>query len=90
MKAIVAVAIIGFALIPLVSFLSLSANELSTAAESNDRSFAKQAVIALMDPINPVEEPSGSIPLNDKVIINWDSQQLILHQVNADAQRAAA
>ncbi|TAK99888.1 MAG: hypothetical protein EPO08_15195 [Rhodospirillaceae bacterium] len=77
LEAIVAVAIIGFALIPLVSFLSLSANELAKAAESNERSFVTQAVIAMMDPVNPVEEPSGSMPLNDKVLISWDSQQLI-------------
>ena len=77
LEAIVAVAIIGFALIPLVSFLSLSANELAKAAESNDRSFVMEAVIAMMDPVNPVTAPSGSMPLNDNISVSWDSQQLI-------------
>jgi len=77
LEAIVAIAIIGFALIPLISFLSLSANELTKAAESNERSFATQAAISLMDSINPTLQPSGTMPLNDKVAISWDSQQLI-------------
>lgn len=77
LEAIIAIAIIGFALIPLVSFLSLSANELSKAAESNERSFVEQAAIAMMGPVNPFQTPSGSTPLNDKISIAWDSKALV-------------
>jgi len=77
LEAIVAIAVIGLALIPIVSFLSLSANALAKAADANARSFTTQAAIAMMEPINPVEEPSGTLELDDQITITWQSQAIV-------------
>jgi general secretion pathway protein I len=77
LEAIVAVAIVGLALVPIIAFLSLSANELIKAGEANERSFATQAVVALLDPVNPGTDASGSLPINDRVSVSWDSEVLV-------------
>jgi prepilin-type N-terminal cleavage/methylation domain-containing protein len=77
LEAIVAVAIVGLALVPIVSFLSLSANELIKAGEANERSFATQAVVALLDSVNPGTDASGSLPVNDRISVSWESEVLV-------------
>jgi len=76
LEAIVAIAVIGLALIPIVSFLSLSANALAKAADANARTFATRAAIAVLDSVNPVEEPKGKVPLDDETSITWESEIL--------------
>jgi prepilin-type N-terminal cleavage/methylation domain-containing protein len=77
LEAIVAIALLGFALIPVVSFLTLCTNELAKAADTNDRSFMTETALAVMDPINVADEPSGTIPINDKISLSWDSKELV-------------
>jgi hypothetical protein len=60
-----------------VSFLSLSANELGKAADSNDRSLVMETALALMDPVNVALQPSGTADINDKISLAWDSKEVV-------------
>lgn len=73
LEAIVALTIIALALIPLITFIAQSADQLQRAAESNDRTIVTQSVMALMDPINPMVEPDGQLPLDEDILISWQS-----------------
>ena len=77
LEAIVALTIIGLVLIPLVSFIGQAANQLGRAADSNDQSFAKQSALALMEPINPLTEPHGTLDLDRTITVSWQSQPII-------------
>jgi prepilin-type N-terminal cleavage/methylation domain-containing protein len=77
LEAIVALAIIGMALVPILSFISISMSELIKAGESNDRSFVMQDVIAMMDSVNPSTNDAGSLPVNDKVVAEWTSKVIV-------------
>jgi general secretion pathway protein I len=77
LEAIVALAVMALALIPLVSFITQSANELLRAGESNERSFVMQSALALMDPINPMAEGNGNIPLDRDITLTWESQAIV-------------
>ncbi|MHB1206447.1 MAG: type IV pilus modification PilV family protein [Rhodospirillaceae bacterium] len=77
LEAIVAMAVMSLALIPLVSFVTQSANELQRAGESNTRSFVMQSALALMEPINPMVEGTGNIPLDHDLTLIWDTQTIV-------------
>ena len=73
LEAIVALAIIGLALIPLVTYIAQAADALQRASESNDRSIATQAALAVMEPVNPMTEPQGQLAIDDSVSVAWSS-----------------
>jgi Tfp pilus assembly protein PilV len=77
LEAIVALTVMALALIPLVSFIAQAANELQRAGDSNERSFVTQSVLALMDPINPMEEPKGELPLDGHIYVSWRSDTIV-------------
>jgi general secretion pathway protein I len=77
LEAIVALAVMALALIPLVSFITQSANELLRAGDSNERSFVMQSALALMEPINPMAEGSGNIALDNDLTLTWESQTIV-------------
>jgi prepilin-type N-terminal cleavage/methylation domain-containing protein len=77
LEAIVALAIIGAVLIPLAGFITQSADQLERAADANERSFAMQSALALIDVVNPMEEPQGQLPLDEEITISWQSQEMI-------------
>jgi general secretion pathway protein I len=77
LEAIVALAVMAMALIPMVAFVSQSANELQRAGESNERSFVMQSALALMDPINPMTEAQGTLPLDRNITMMWESQPIV-------------
>jgi general secretion pathway protein I len=77
LEAIVALTLLGLALVPMVSFISESADQLSRVAESNERSFATQAAVALLDPINPMEDPEGEESLGQNLTVRWNSDLII-------------
>ena len=77
LEAIVAMAVMSLALIPLVSFVTQSANELQRAGESNAQSLVMQSALALMEPINPMAEGTGSIALDNNITLIWDSQTIV-------------
>lgn len=76
LEAIVAVAILGIALIPLLSFISQMSLELRTAGDSNARSLAEQNVLAFIEPVNPMEQPEGQADLGD-LHIAWTSRPVV-------------
>jgi general secretion pathway protein I len=77
LEAIVALTIMAVALIPLVTFIAQSADQLTRAGEANERSLVTQSVMALMDPVNPMAEPEGTLPLDDEIHISWRSEAIV-------------
>ena len=75
-EAIVAMVIIGIAAIPVMALLSQSLSQLTAAAEANERSAAMESALALIDPINPMETPSGSTLIGNTEM-TWDSTVLV-------------
>lgn len=77
LEAIVAMAVMSLALVPMVAFVAQSANELQRAGESNERSFVMQSALALMEPINPMAEAEGSLPLDRNITLAWESTPIV-------------
>jgi prepilin-type N-terminal cleavage/methylation domain-containing protein len=76
LEAIVALAIIGIALIPVMSFLAQAARQLTAAAESNLQVAAQQAAMAYVEVLNPQKNPVGEAPLSDTLTLRWTSRRL--------------
>ncbi len=77
LEAIVALTVMALALIPLITFIAQSSDQLMRAAEANERSIVTQSVLALMEPINPMAEPEGALPLDDEINVAWKSEEII-------------
>ena len=77
LEAIVALVIIAAVVIPLLSFVSATAQALITAAETNERTFAQQAAIASLAAMNPREDPSGQLAIDQDVTMSWTSEPII-------------
>lgn len=73
LEAIVALTVMGLSLIPLMSYISQSAEQLERAADANEKSLVMQSTLALMDPINPMAEPEGRLPLDERLQVIWRS-----------------
>ena len=73
LEALVALTILGLALVPMVSFISQSADQLARVAERNERSLATQAAVAMLDPVNPLENPQGEESLGQNLTVRWSS-----------------
>jgi len=76
LEAIVALTVMAVALIPLVSFIAQSSDQLMRAGEANERSIVMQSALALLDPVNPMAEPEGTLPLDDTIDISWASETI--------------
>jgi general secretion pathway protein I len=76
LEAIVAVAIVGVALVPVLTFISQMANALMRAGDANARNLAQQSVIELLEPMNPLENPVGEHQIGD-LIVRWESAGII-------------
>ena len=76
LEAIVALAIIGVTLIPLITFFGQSAAQLNMAADVNERSLAQQSAVAFLEPMNPMSEPEGSTELGN-FSISWRSEAVV-------------
>ncbi|MGE0282445.1 MAG: prepilin-type N-terminal cleavage/methylation domain-containing protein [Rhodospirillaceae bacterium] len=77
LEAIVALTVMAAALIPLVTFIAQSADQLTRAGEANEQSLVQQSVLALMEPVNPMAEPEGTIPLDDEITVSWRSEAVV-------------
>src|SRR4051812_14499450 len=77
LEAIVALVIIAAVVIPLLSFVSATAQALITAAETNERSFAQQAAVAMLASLNPRDEPRGQLALDQDVTVSWVAEPII-------------
>ena len=71
LEAIVALTVMALALIPLVSFIAQSSDQLMRAGAANEQSMVTQSVLALMDPVNPMAEPEGTLALDETISISW-------------------
>ncbi|MDX2221968.1 MAG: prepilin-type N-terminal cleavage/methylation domain-containing protein [Rhodospirillaceae bacterium] len=76
LEAIVAVTIIGMTMIPLMSFMSQSALQLTAAGQSNSRSTIALDAAAFMETVNPMIDGTGATTMGD-VRISWSSQPLV-------------
>jgi prepilin-type N-terminal cleavage/methylation domain-containing protein len=77
LEAIVALTIMGLALVPLATFVSQSADQLERVAASNERSIAMRSAIAILDPVNPYATPQGETTIGDEITVSWTSTQII-------------
>lgn len=77
LEAIVALAVMSLALVPMVAFVTQAADELQRAGDANARSFVMQSALALMEPINPMAEAQGSLALDRNITLSWDSVPLV-------------
>lgn len=77
LEAIVAITIVGLTLLPLVSYIGQSADQLQRTADSNERSLVMQSALALMTPVNPLLEPEGKLPLDSNITVAWRSETLV-------------
>ena len=76
LEAVVAVAIVGVALVPLITFVSQMTEGLARSADSNVLNLAKLSIVELLDPLNPLENPQGEDQIAD-LSIRWESTNLI-------------
>jgi general secretion pathway protein I len=74
LEAIVALTVMAIALIPLVTFIAQSADQLTRAGDANEQSLVTQSVLALMDPVNPMAEPEGTLPLDEEIEVTWRAE----------------
>ena len=77
LEAIVAVAVVGIALVPVITFISQMVSALTRAGDSNARSLAQHAIIELLEPLNPLSHPIGDDQIGD-LLIHWESASIII------------
>lgn len=76
LEAIVAVAIVGIALVPIITFVSQMVGALARAGDANAKNLAEQSIIELLESMNPLERPVGEDQLGN-LIIRWESADII-------------
>ena len=76
-EAIVALAIIGITLIPIMAFITNASRQLAVAADSTQRAFAQQATLGYIETINPLATPMGEADLTRALQIRWTSQEVV-------------
>lgn len=82
LEAIVAVAVLGMALMPLLAFISQSALELRLAGDANARSLAQQNVLAFIETVNPMDQPLGETDLGG-LHVTWVSRETVPQIANS-------
>lgn len=75
-EAIVAVAILGITMLPIMALLGQSITQLTIAGEANARAAATETALAVIDPVNPLLTPSGETQIGDTLLV-WDSEILV-------------
>ena len=75
-EALIAIAILGAALLPIMALMSQSINQIHKIAESNAKSSAQDSALAIIEPINPMENPSGEAELVGFNMV-WSSEQIV-------------
>ncbi|MDX2143321.1 MAG: prepilin-type N-terminal cleavage/methylation domain-containing protein [Rhodospirillaceae bacterium] len=83
LEAIVALAIIGFTLIPVMTLTGEATRQLTAAADSNQRVFSQQAILAYLETLNPSLRPDGEEQLSTTLAIRWSSTPLVAPQVES-------
>lgn len=73
LEAIVALTILGIALVPVMSFVAESARQITSTAESNLRAEAQKTVMAFIEVLNPMANPKAAINLSNRLSVEWVS-----------------
>ncbi len=76
LEAIVAVAVMGIALVPIITFVSQMVGGLTRAADANAKNLAEQSIIELLEALNPLEQPIGDDQVGD-LVIHWESAEIV-------------
>ena len=76
LEAIVAMALVAVAVMPLYGFFSRSLDGLNRAAEVNRESEVSLSAIAFLSGLNPMERPTGEDAFG-QLRIRWKSQELV-------------
>jgi len=76
LEAIVAMTVVGVAMVPVFTFISQMSNGLYRAADANARNLAQQSVMELLEPLNPMDRPTGEDEIGD-LTVRWESQELV-------------
>jgi prepilin-type N-terminal cleavage/methylation domain-containing protein len=75
-EAIVAMAIIGIAALPIMLLISESLNQLTRAANASSHAAAMESVIAMLDPMNPMTTPTGKMDMGS-FSFTWESAVIV-------------
>jgi len=76
LEAIIAIAILGITMMPIMNLLGQSVAQLAFAGQANNRAVATESALAVLDSINPSLTPTGKIQITD-TLITWDSEILV-------------
>jgi prepilin-type N-terminal cleavage/methylation domain-containing protein len=76
LEAIVAMTVVGVAMVPVFTFISQMSNGLYRAADANARNLAQQSIMEFLEPLNPLERPTGEDEIGD-LVVRWESQELV-------------
>ena len=76
LEAIVALTIVGITLVPVMSFLINASQQLTFAADSNQRAATQRMALAYIETMNPLAEPEGKAELSERVSLRWASTTL--------------
>jgi len=77
LEAIVALAIIGITLVPVMTFLVSASRQLASAADSNARATAQATALAYVETINPLFSPVGDVELSEVMSLQWVSTAVV-------------
>ncbi|MBL8645144.1 MAG: prepilin-type N-terminal cleavage/methylation domain-containing protein [Rhodospirillaceae bacterium] len=77
LEAIVALAVLGMMLIPIMSFMASATRQITAAAESNQRVAQQQSAMAVIAMLNPLVLPQGEAALSEGVVLRWTSTPLV-------------
>lgn len=76
LEAVVAIALVAAAALPLYSFFSRSLDGLYRAAQANRESETSLSAISFLSGLNPMERPAGEDSLGP-VRVRWKSRELV-------------
>lgn len=76
LEAVVAIALVAAAALPLYTFFSRSLDGLYRAAQANRESETSLSAIAFLSGLNPMERPTGEDALGP-VRVRWKSRELV-------------
>jgi hypothetical protein len=83
LEAIVALTIIGFTLIPVMTMTGEATRQLMAAADSNQRAFSQKTILAYLETLNPSLRPQGEETLSASLAIRWSSVPLVAPQTES-------
>lgn len=80
-EAVVAIVVIGMTVMPITLLISQSLDQLRRVAEANTRAAVVESALSIMDPVNPLETPTGQVEMGD-ISLSWNSEVLVPPNTN--------